>query len=342
MKRSLFCIIILSLVVIPANARRFASGPLELEVNPAKIPEPAQKYQLLPKVDDQNDADAVPLYEKAIQALPSGRKQDKQIQLWLKLPPEPEQLPVKEVTEMLQQYMKSLELVSQATRCRQCNWPKWKPGTTPPDTSEYRSMAFLLELWARMEIVHGQYDRALSVIQTGFGMARHLGQAPTTIQAMVGTAIGAVMCKEVELLIESKDSPNLYWALANLPRPFADVTKAIEAERENLKDYNFLVRRQMEKHLKSSHDRMLLLSKRFDNNLNALQCVESIRSYAATHDGQLPEKLSDISDLELPMDVVNDKAFKYNRNAKGAVLQSGMPEGEDEVDIVRYQIVLRK
>jgi hypothetical protein len=130
--------------------------------------------------------------------------------------------------------------------------------------------------------------------------------------------------------------------LANLPRPFADVTKAIEAERENLKDYNFLVRRQMEKHLKSSHDRMLLLSKRFDNNLNALQCVESIRSYAATHDGQLPEKLSDISDLELPMDVVNDKAFKYNRNAKGAVLQSGMPEGEDEVDIVRYQIVLRK
>jgi hypothetical protein len=340
MKRTLFCIFILSLIVIPANARRFASGPFELAVEPSKMPEPAQRYQLLPKAD--KDADAVPLYEKAIQALPRGRKDDKQIQLWLKLPPEPEQLPAKEVTEIIQKYMESLKFLSQATRCRQCNWPKWKPGTTPPDTSEYRSLAFVLALWARMEIVHGEYDRALLVMQTAFGMARDLGQAPTCIQAMVGTAIGALMCKEVELFIKSKDSPNLYHALADLPRPFADVKNAIEAEKANLKDYNFLVRRQFEKQLKPAHDRMLFIAKRFQNNLNAMQCVEAIRNYAATHDGCLPEKLSDISDIELPMDVMNDKAFGYCRNAVGALLQSEMPEGGDEVDIVRYQIVLKK
>ncbi|MBW7989902.1 MAG: hypothetical protein FVQ84_07795 [Planctomycetes bacterium] len=338
MKRTFFCLIILSLAVIPAKARRFASGPFELAVYPAKASESAQQYQLLPKTDKQ--ADAVPLYEKAIQALPRGRKQDKQVQEWLKLPPE--QLPQKQVIEMIQKYMESLKLVSQATRCEQCNWPKWKPGTTPPDTSEYRSLAFSLELWARMEIVHGEYDRALLVMQTGFGMSRHLGQAPTCVQAMVGTAIGAVMCKEVELFIKGKDSPNLYWALANLPRPFADVKKAIEAERANLKNYNFLLRRQFEKQLKPAHDRMLFIAKRLENNLNAMQCVEAIRNYAATHDGQLPEKLSDISDLELPIDVMNDKAFGYQRTAKGAVLQSEMPEGGDEVDVVRYQIVLKK
>ncbi|MCP4257448.1 MAG: hypothetical protein GY774_07955 [Planctomycetes bacterium] len=340
MKRTFICLIILSLAVIPANARRFASGPLELAVDPAKAPESAQKYQLLPKVSEQTDADAVPLYEKAIQAMPRGRKQDKQIYEWLDLPPE--QLPAKQVLETIQKHMESLNLISQATRCKQCNWPIWKPGTTPPDTSEYRSLAFLLSLWARLEIVNGEYDRALLVMQTGFGMSRHIGQGPTSIQAMVGTAIGALTCKEVELLIKSKDSPNLYWSLANLPRPFADVNKAIEAERANLKDYNFLLRRQFEKQLKPAHDRMLFIAKRFDNNLNALQCVEAIRSYAATHDGRLPEKLSDISNLKLPMDVMNDKAFGYRRNTTGAVLQSEMPEGGDERDIVRYQIVLRK
>jgi hypothetical protein len=340
MKRSLFCIIILSLLVIPANARRFASGPFELAVNPAKAPESKETFQLLPKADTQTDADAVPLYEKAIQAMPKGRKQDKQIHEWLDLPPE--QLPAKQVLETIQKHMESLELISQATRCKQCNWPKWKPGTTPPDTSEYRSLAFLLALWARLEIVNGEYDRALLVMQTSFGMARHLGQAPTCIQAMVGTAIGALTCREVELFIKSKDSPNLYHALANLPRPFADVNKAIEAERANLKDYNFLLRRQFEKQLKPPHDRMLFIAKRFQNNLNAIQCVEAIRNYAATHDGQLPEKLSDISDLELPMDVMNDKAFEYSRTATGAVLQSEMPEGEDVVDTVRYRIVLKK
>ncbi len=340
MKRTFFCFVILSLAVIPANARRFASGPFELAVYPAEIPDPAQKYQLLPKADKQTDADAVPLYEKAIQAMPKGRKQDKQIREWLKLPPE--QLPAKEVLETIQKHMESLKLISQATRCEQCNWPKWKPGTTPPDMSEYRSLAFLLELWARMEIVHGEYDRTLLVMQTAFGMARHIGQGPTTIQAMVGTAIGGLTCKEVELFIKSKDSPNLYWAIANLPRPLADVGNAIETDRANLKDYNFLLRRQFEKQLKPAHDRMLFIAKRLDNNLNALQCVEAIRNYTATHEGLLPEKLSDISDLELPMDVMNDKAFGYNRTATGALLQSEMPEGGDEVDMVRYQIILKK
>ena len=122
MKCTSFCLVILSLLVIPANARRFAIGPFELAVNPVKIPESAQKYQLFPEAD--KDADAVPLYEKAIQALPRDRKQDKQIQLWLKLPPEPDQLPAKEVTEMIQKYMESLKLISQATKCKQCIWPK--------------------------------------------------------------------------------------------------------------------------------------------------------------------------------------------------------------------------
>jgi len=87
MKRIFLYFVILSLAVIPANARRFASGPFELAVYPAKVSKSAQKYQLLPKADNQTDADAVPLYEKAIQAMPRGRKQDKQIWEWLKLPP---------------------------------------------------------------------------------------------------------------------------------------------------------------------------------------------------------------------------------------------------------------
>jgi len=338
MKRTFFCFAILSLVVNPANARRFASGPFELPVYPAKAPESSAKYSLLAQTDEQTDA--VPLYEKAIQALPRGRKQDKQIRTWLQLPAE--QLPQKQVEEMMQKHAESLKLLAQAARCKQCNWPKWKPGTMPPNLSEYRNLAFLLTLWARLEIVHREYDKALLVMQTAFGMARHIGQGPTSTQAMVGTAIGALTCKEVELFIKGKDSPNLYWALANLPRPFADVKIAIEAERANLKDYNFLLRRQFEKQLKPAHDRILFIAKRFENNLNALQCVEAIRNYAATHDGRLPEKLSDISNLKLPKDVMNDKAFGYNCTATGAVLQSEMPEEGDEVDIVRYQIILKK
>ncbi|HCO95495.1 MAG TPA: hypothetical protein DIU00_16365, partial [Phycisphaerales bacterium] len=67
-----------------------------------------------------------------------------------------------------------------------------------------------------------------------------------------------------------------------------------------------------------------------------------IRHYAATHNGQLPEKLNDISQMEVPMDMLSDKPFEYRRTATGAVLQSAIPEGGNERDAVQYEIVLKK
>ncbi len=340
MKRTFLFLIILSIATAPANARRFASGPLELQVEPAKAAEPVDRYSLLPKAANLTDADAVPLYEKAVEAMTGGRKQRDQIYKWLKLPPE--QLPRKQVEEMIQKNAESLKLAARAARCKQCNWPKWKPGTNPPDQSGYRNMAFLMSLRARLEILSGRCDSALLTMQTVFGMARHVGQGPTATQAMVATAIGGLACREVELLIEAKDSPNLYWAMANLPRPLVDVTIAIDSDTANLKGYNFLVRRQMAKVLEPAHDRMLHIANRFGNNLNVIQCVEAIRHHAATHDGRLPEKLSDITDLKLPDDVFTGEPLQYHRTDKGAVVQSIMPAGGDPVDATRFEVILKK
>jgi hypothetical protein len=309
-------------------------------VDPAKARETAGKYSLLPKVGSQTDADAAPLYEQAVAAMQGGRKQDKQVREWLDLPPE--QLPLEQVEKAIQDNIECLRLVAKAARCKQCNWPKWTPGTMVPNLTEYRNLAFMLELQARLEIVRGRYDGALLAMQTGFAMARHLGQAPTCTQAMVGTAIAAIGCKEVELFIKGKDSPNLYRAMANLPKPLVDVNNAIESDRANLKNYNWLVRRQFEKQLKPAHDRMLHIANRMQNNLNVLQCVEAVRHYAATHEGQLPEKPGDITSLELPQDAFTGKAFEYRHTPKGAVVQSSMPEGGDPVDITRYEVVVRK
>ncbi|UCF15993.1 MAG: hypothetical protein JSW59_00755 [Phycisphaerales bacterium] len=341
MKHKFLFFLILSLALAPARAKRFKSGPLELKVDPAKAPEPADKYALIPKADKLTDADAVPLYEKAVEAMAGGRKQEKQIQEWLALPPE--QLPQEQVEATIQKNLASLRLLARAARCKQCNWPKSTPGTAVAATSGYRNLGFLVRLWMRLEIVRGQYDSALLAMQTGFGMARHVGQGPTTIQALVGTAIGGLTCREVELFIQGKGSPNLYWALANLPRPLVDVAKAIESEQANAKGIrNFLLRKQAKKVVDPAYERMLLIEKRFGNNLNVMQCVEAIRHYAATHDGRLPEKLSDITDLELPKDVVTDKPFEYRRTAKGAVVQSKIPEGGDAADITRYEVVLKR
>ncbi len=339
MKRTIVCLVILSAALVPASARRFAEGPVRLTVWPAKASESADKLRLLPKTEDLTDADAVPLYEKAIQVMPRGIKQD-QIQEWLKLPPE--QLPQQQAEEMVQKYLESLKLVVQATKCKQCNWPDWKPGTEIANLTQYRELAFVIQLSARLEISRGGHQGALLAMQAGFAMAKHLGEAPTIMQALMGIGVAARMCHEVEYFVQAKDAPSLHTALANLPRPFVDVEKAIEKERGNLKDYNVLVRGQLEKQLDPAHERTRLISKRLANNVNGLQCVEAIRHYAGTHDGQLPETLSDISDAEVPNDLMSGKAFQYRRTADGVELQSTMPFVGGPEDTIRYEIVLKK
>ena len=341
MKRMLICLIILLSVGVPVDARRFAEGPVELTIYPAKAGELAQKYQLLTKTDEQTDADAVPLYEKAVKSIPKDFNQE-QIVEWLKLPVE--QLPQEQAEEVLQKYLETLKLVARAAKCKECNWPKWKPGDQPVDLGNYRKLAFILELWARLEISQGGYEGATIAMRTAFGMARHLGQAPTIIQALVGAAVGGLMCKEVEQFVQAKDSPSLYRALADMPRPLVDMEKAIENEKKvSLGSVsNKLLREQFEKQMASSIDRTRMISKRLDNNLNGLQCVEAIRHYAAKHDGNLPENLSDISQIEVPKDLMSGKAFEYRRTSAGAMLKSAMPQGGGPKDMIHYVIVLKK
>jgi hypothetical protein len=334
MKRAYIYVIILFLTSV-----ELCADTVELTLYPANISEQAQKYTLLPKDDQQIDADAVPLYEKAIESLPKDFDSE-QVSDWCNLPPE--KLPQEQANEVLQQCMESLRLVARAVKCKECNWPDWKPGDDPVNFKGYRELDFVIRLWARMEISRRQYDGAVIAMQTGFGMTRHLGQGPTIIQGLVGIAAGELMCEEIEQFIQEKDSPNLYWALANLPKPFIEIEKAIAYESDNLKNYNSLMQKQFETQLKPAHDRVRLNAKKFDNHLNELQVVEAIQNYAAVHEGQLPQTLSDISDVEMPKDLISGRAFEYSRTDAGAILKSAMPEGGDERDIVQYEIVLKK
>jgi len=151
------------------------------------------------------------------------------------------------------------------------------------------------------------------------------------------------------------------------------MAKAIENESGAGGVRNLLLRRQAKKTLDPAYARILVMEERFGNNLNVLQSVEAVRHYAATHDGRLPEKSADITDLEVPNDVTtgkplayrrtargavveskipeggevaNDvatgKPLAYRRTARGAVVESKIPEGGDAADTTRYEIILRK
>ena len=128
----------------------------------------------------------------------------------------------------------------------------------------------------------------------------------------------------VEELIQSKDAPNLYWALGNLPRPLVDI-------REHMEDVD-----------SSGQNRAYQLQVRGDRQSAALQTIEAVRMYAANHDGKLPPALKDITEAPAPIDPVTGKVFDYKPEGNTFILNVSVPPGMSARNGRRYIVTLKK
>lgn len=316
MRRTLVCLVVAVSVATAAGARQ-----VELTLHPAKTADPPQKYRLLPRSDEQTDADAMPLYEKALQALP-GDFDTENIERWLKIPPD--ELPRKPVQSTLQQFKPVLELLEQASRCKQCDWPYLDEDELSVNMRKHRRLVFFLALQARFQIARGRYDEAIGTMRTGLVMAKHLGEGSMLMHRIFGIGIAAYTCRQLEQFIQRPDAPSLYQALHELPQPFIDLTEQAEWLDQDAKD------------------KVHLLMKRLDRHLAALQCIEAIRLYAAAHNGKFPDRLNDITNVIVPVDPATDKPFDYSRTDSRAVLEMQTLKGATDKAVTRYELTLRE
>ena len=246
---------------------------------------------------------------------------------------------------MLERHMESLKVIAQAVRCRQCNWPAVTGGATlSTNLADFQRLGSLVRLWARYEIAQGSPEGVILALRTGFGMARHIGQTPGTMQYSSGMAIAAMMRDEVERLVQMEEAPNLYAALAALPKPFVDIEKSIENERKAITSELLaslkMTREQLESKSNPVYEGMRVGAKRWESDLVLLLCIEALRSYAASHGGQLPQSLGEITEVSVPKDPMTGEAFRYTRTGATAVLESPTPPGNKQ-KVIRYEITVK-
>jgi hypothetical protein len=136
------------------------------------------------------------------------------------------------VAELFAPVMK--ELLS-ASRCSACRWKHKirEEGMRAklPYLSDMRLMARAVGMTIRQRAISGDFDGALSGLQVGLAMARHLENDAVTIQALVAVSIDRLMLDELEQLIQQPGSPNLYWALTTLPRPMRNMQTVMQWDR---------------------------------------------------------------------------------------------------------------
>jgi hypothetical protein len=208
-----------------------------LSLVPAGEPIPAMSYRLLPRYLDQKTGNAALFYYSAAALCPDREPEDirEKISDWREK--SVDQLNRKEVEEALSYFSNCFHQIKLAAQRNDCQWEMpLEDGFAMqmPHLATFRRMIFAMQLQIRLKIADRQTDQALEMLRQGLYMGRSITQGPTVIQDLVGTAITALLLKEVESLMQMPDSPNLYWALTALPDPMIDMHTSLENEREVL------------------------------------------------------------------------------------------------------------
>jgi hypothetical protein len=235
--RTLACLAVLLLVVPTALAQPQAGDPIPLTISPAAVPSPSLKYRLLPDRRELVPGNAAALYYRTealfyengdlLQDVMGGPWST-----WANMPLK--QLPLKDMGLRLATVRHLMDELDTAALRRECDWHlENRPegvGLLLPDVQSFRAFAAVLAARARYHIARGEFAEALQALQTGYALGHHMTRGPTLIHVLVGLAIANIMNAQLDELVQQPEAPNLYWALAVLPRPFADLQIALQEE----------------------------------------------------------------------------------------------------------------
>ncbi len=477
MKRCFYSFAVIGILIAAIGSPRAGSAaepdesaPVKIVLHPSPETHPALKYQLLPPLLDRRPGNAAVQYLKVPHEqtrLFADQAFWETLDKWLEMPLDELRKdvagPHKGYAWVAGKQSGIIEMLERGGRCQWCDWDipireEVYYSILLPDIQSSRSSGRILATRARIQIAEGKYGDALHTLQSGYALARNVANGPTLIMGLVGVTIATQMSDQVQTLLQQPDAPNLYWALATLPRPLIDFRPGFEAEFAEIyltyPELRELDKKQMSPeewrrllqkiaggltevsggHLDSGETLFLIAARqlegyprakraliaegrsaaeveampvpqvtllytmhtydelrddlfkwmalpyvearngivesnnrlkkahaegleiiplatlllpaiqnvkvaetRINQKVAALEVLEALRLYAAAHDGRLPEALSDIKDVPVPLDPFVGEPFHYARDGRGAArLESAFPSSTP----LRYEIKL--
>jgi hypothetical protein len=214
---------------------------IQLTVHPSSAPVPAMRYHFLPDLVDQIPGNAALLYLNAAQQMsiaraadPLNSGDDEKIFQWLATPIK--DLPKDQVRALLDRYAPALNQMRLASLRDRCDFdPPFRTEgfrTLLPYLVDARALSRLACLSARLKIANGELDAAAGEIALPEIQAGHLNQGgPFLIQVLVAASCEQLSLAQMQDLIAQDHSPNLYWALGDLPSSLVNARGTLKMER---------------------------------------------------------------------------------------------------------------
>jgi hypothetical protein len=260
MKRTnvLYCFVLSMAVASGAHGEvtysKIQQGNNEVEVvrmtvTPAAEPVPALRYRLIPHDVDLKSGNAAPFYYRAQLDLRQRMKvirekfnEDKELSLWYgtgagatpirDLPLDK----VRKANEMFDPIFN--DYLKPAFERSGCDWELGVEELRGPDIvnfllpefQESREISRMLALRTRLAIAEHRYDDAVETMRQQYRLGRDAANVPFIVCGLIGIAIDGITNGTLIDLLASPDSPNLYWALSQLPNPPVDLRPAARFE----------------------------------------------------------------------------------------------------------------
>ena len=213
-------------------------GPtvIKLVLHPAATSQPALQYQLLPPMSDMRQGDAAYNYAWSDAWFPSHRPDGKKIaDLFEQVSDsDRESFSIVDASALMEQV--NNDRIHDAARCEDARWDinfrNKGTGALLPFLGFVRESAQSVSIEGRLALAKGDFPRANYCLQTQFAMVRQLNNDPFLVQGFTAAKIGALTVeKNVTDWIVTDESPNLFWALTNLPSQMIDLAAIEHMER---------------------------------------------------------------------------------------------------------------
>ena len=144
--------------------------------------------------------------------------------------------PARQASRTFDDYVKSH--IERATYCRYCDWGLGEEDLQGsevitfllPSVQETRSISRVLALQTRIAIAEKRFDRAVELMRMNYQLARNVGKMKFLVASLIGIAEVGMTNGTLIDMIATPDSPNMYYALSELPRPTVDLRRAFRME----------------------------------------------------------------------------------------------------------------
>jgi hypothetical protein len=207
-----------------------------------------------------------------------------------------------------------------------------------PDLADLQRQRSTAEWEAALKRISGEYERITVGLIKGDpkGAVSESVSIPHTDRTVELAAARRYLAERIKMPKAKLDAMSsaqmlvLYWGLVNqelrddvfkgayLPLPLA--LPVIFSARKRLESAPASEATAIPRTLMSAIDKALVAENRLDRKIAALRVIEALRLYAAAHDGRLPDKLAEISEVPIPDDPGRGEPFKYSREGEAATL----------------------